>query len=88
MSTCRTVHGFDEFWGYPYYPDAMEDRFQPGYPPSLRACLKSRMRGHVIVGVMTISTDVNKLYDTDLSDAGWVADRADVAGSTARWPTT
>src|ERR1700757_2880516 len=29
------------------------------------------MRGHVIVGVMTISTDVDKLYDTDLSDAAW-----------------
>jgi len=29
------------------------------------------MRGHVIVGVMTISTDVDKLYDTDLSDSGW-----------------
>src|SRR5258707_15398933 len=37
----------------------------------LRACLKSRMRGHVIVGVMTISTDVDKLYDTDLTDASW-----------------
>ena len=30
----------------------------------LRACLKSRMRGHVIVGVMTISTDVDKLLST------------------------
>jgi len=29
------------------------------------------MRGHVIVGVMTISTDVDKLYDTDLTDAAW-----------------
>ena len=29
------------------------------------------MRGHVIVGVMTISTDIDKLYDTDLSDAAW-----------------
>src|SRR5271166_1109671 len=38
---------------------------------ALRACLKSRMRGHVIVGVMTISTDVDKLYDTDLTDAAW-----------------
>src|SRR5260370_41856285 len=37
----------------------------------LRACLKSRMRGHVIVGVMTISSDVDKLYDTDLTDAAW-----------------
>src|SRR5208337_1998077 len=27
------------------------------------------MRGHVIVGVMTTSTDVDKLYDTDLTDA-------------------
>jgi Putative transposase of IS4/5 family (DUF4096) len=37
----------------------------------LRACLKSRVRGHVILGVMTISTDIDKLYDTDLSDAAW-----------------
>jgi hypothetical protein len=37
----------------------------------IRACLKSRMRGHVIVGVMTINTDVDKLYDTDLSDTAW-----------------
>ena len=29
------------------------------------------MRGHVIVGVMTISTDVDKLYDADLTDAAW-----------------
>ena len=29
------------------------------------------MRGHVIVGVMTISTDIDKLYDTDLTDAAW-----------------
>jgi putative transposase len=29
------------------------------------------MRGHVIVGVMTIGTDVDKLYDTDLVDAAW-----------------
>ena len=46
------------------------------------------MRGHVIVGVMTISTDIDKLYDTDLSDAAWELNSADVAGSTARWPTT
>ena len=30
---------------------------------TLRACLKSRVRGHVIVGVMPISTDFDKLYD-------------------------
>ena len=29
------------------------------------------MRGHVIVAVTTISTNINKLYDTDLSDTAW-----------------
>ncbi len=27
-----TVHGFDEFWGYLYHLDAMEDPFHPTYP--------------------------------------------------------
>ena len=27
-----TVHGFDEFWGYLYHLDAMEDPFHPNYP--------------------------------------------------------
>jgi arylsulfatase A-like enzyme len=31
-----TVHGFDEFWGYLYHLDAMEDPFHPGYPPELK----------------------------------------------------
>ncbi len=31
-----TVHGFDEFWGYLYHLDAMEDPFHPNYPPSLK----------------------------------------------------
>jgi arylsulfatase len=31
-----TVHGFDEFWGYLYHLDAMEDPFHPTYPQSLR----------------------------------------------------
>jgi arylsulfatase len=28
-----TVHGFDEFWGYLYHLDAMEDRYNDDYPP-------------------------------------------------------
>jgi arylsulfatase len=28
-----TVHGFDEFWGYLYHLDAMEDPFHRNYPP-------------------------------------------------------
>jgi arylsulfatase A-like enzyme len=31
-----TVHGFDEFWGYLYHLDAMEDPFHPNYPPDLK----------------------------------------------------
>src|SRR5271170_3996219 len=30
-----TVHGFDEFFGYLYHLDAMEDPFHPGYPQEL-----------------------------------------------------
>ena len=31
-----TVHGFDEFWGYLYHLDAMEDPFHPNYPQALK----------------------------------------------------
>lgn len=31
-----TLHGFDEFWGYLYHLDAMEDPFQPTYPQNLK----------------------------------------------------
>ena len=31
-----TVHGFDEFYGYLYHLDAMEDPCHPGYPQELR----------------------------------------------------
>ncbi|MBI3804203.1 MAG: arylsulfatase [Nitrospirae bacterium] len=31
-----TVHGFDEFWGYLYHLDAMEDPFHSNYPQSLK----------------------------------------------------
>ncbi len=30
-----TVHGFDEFFGYLYHLDAMEDPFHPDYPQNL-----------------------------------------------------
>ena len=31
-----TLHGFDEFWGYLYHLDGMEDPFHPGYPASMK----------------------------------------------------
>ena len=30
-----TLHGFDEFWGYLYHLDAMQDPFNKTYPPEL-----------------------------------------------------
>jgi arylsulfatase len=30
-----TLHGFDEYWGYLYHLDAMEDPFHPNYPRDL-----------------------------------------------------
>ena len=30
-----TVHGFDEFYGYLYHLDAMEDPARPNYPQAL-----------------------------------------------------
>ena len=31
-----TVHGFDEFYGYLYHLDAMEDPFHPNYPQAMK----------------------------------------------------
>ncbi len=33
-----TVHGFDEFFGYLYHLDAMEDPFWHSYPPAAEGC--------------------------------------------------
>jgi arylsulfatase len=31
-----TLHGFDEFWGYLYHLNGMQDPFIKGYPPELK----------------------------------------------------
>jgi arylsulfatase len=41
-----TVHGFDEFMGYLYHLDAMEDPCHPGYPQELRAKVGPRNMIH------------------------------------------
>ena len=47
-----TVHGFDEFFGYLYHLDAMEDPAHPNYPPALKATVGPRNMLH------TWATDV------------------------------
>lgn len=48
-----TVHGFDEFFGYLYHLDAMEDPFWHSYPPALRATVGPRNMLH------SFATDVD-----------------------------
>jgi arylsulfatase len=41
-----TVHGFDEFYGYLYHLDAMEDPCHPNYPPSQKDTVGPRNMVH------------------------------------------
>jgi arylsulfatase A-like enzyme len=41
-----TVHGFDEFFGYLYHLDAMEDPSHPNYPPALKDKIGPRNMVH------------------------------------------
>ncbi|MCE9625076.1 MAG: arylsulfatase [Deltaproteobacteria bacterium] len=41
-----TVHGFDEFFGYLYHLDAMEDPCHPNYPQNLKAMVGPRNMIH------------------------------------------
>jgi arylsulfatase A-like enzyme len=41
-----TVHGFDEFYGYLYHLDAMEDPCHPTYPPALKTTVGPRNMVH------------------------------------------
>jgi arylsulfatase A-like enzyme len=41
-----TVHGFDEFFGYLYHLDAMEDPSHPNYPPALKDTVGPRNMVH------------------------------------------
>src|SRR5262249_19133592 len=48
-----TLHGFDEFWGYLYHLDAMEDTFHPNYPQDLKDKVGPRNLLH------TVASDVD-----------------------------
>jgi arylsulfatase A-like enzyme len=41
-----TLHGFDEFYGYLYHLDAMEDHCHPTYPQALQATVGARNMVH------------------------------------------
>jgi arylsulfatase A-like enzyme len=48
-----TVHGFDEFFGYLYHLNAMQDPFWPNFPPALGATIGPRNI------VSSVATDVD-----------------------------
>lgn len=56
-----TVHGFDEFFGYLYHLDAMEDPFQKTYPPEQNLIIGPRNMVH------SWASDV----DDDTVDSRW-----------------
>jgi hypothetical protein len=56
------------------YADVASCKFFARHPKSilsLRGCLKSRLRVTDHRGVMPITLNTDKLYDTDLTDAAW-----------------
>ena len=52
-----TVHGFDEFFGYLYHLDAMEDPFWHSYPPELKDKVGPRNMLHSWATAVDDSTD-------------------------------
>ena len=68
-----TVHGFDQFFGYLYHLDAMEDPCHPNYPQDLRAQVGPR---NMVRSVATTTDDATvqprwgKIGKQTIEDAG------------------
>ncbi len=68
-----TVHGFDEFFGYLYHLDAMEDPCHPNYPPSAKATIGPRNMIHTwatSVDDPTVQPRWGKVGKQRIEDAG------------------
>ncbi len=68
-----TVHGFDEFFGYLYHLDAMEDPFHPNYPPGLKDTVGPRNMVHTWatnVDDPTVQPRWGKIGKQKIEDAG------------------
>ncbi|MCE9548242.1 MAG: arylsulfatase [Planctomycetia bacterium] len=68
-----TVHGFDEFFGYLYHLDAMEDPAHRNYPPALKATVGPRNMLHcwaTNVDDPTIEPRWGKIGKQKIEDAG------------------
>jgi arylsulfatase A-like enzyme len=68
-----TVHGFDEFFGYLYHLDAMEDPCHPNYPQALRSTVGPRNMVHSYatnVDNQTVEPRWGKIGKQRIEDAG------------------
>src|SRR5690242_3904685 len=68
-----TVHGFDEFFGYLYHLDAMEDPCHPNYPQVLQATVGARNMVHswaTNVDDPTVMPRWGKVGKQKIEDAG------------------
>jgi arylsulfatase A-like enzyme len=68
-----TVHGFDEFFGYLYHLDAMEDPCHPNYPQALRDKVGPRNMVHsyaTTVDDQTVQPRWGKIGKQRVEDAG------------------
>jgi len=68
-----TVHGFDEFWGYLYHLDAMEDPFHPNYPQHLKDKVGPRNMLHCLasdVDDQTVDPRWGKVGKQKITDEG------------------
>jgi arylsulfatase len=68
-----TVHGFDEFFGYLYHLDAMEDPCHPNYPPALKDTVGPRHMVHSFatdVDDPTVQPRWGKIGKQRIEDAG------------------
>jgi len=68
-----TVHGFDEFFGYLYHLDAMEDPCHPNYPPALKDTVGPRHMVHswaTNVDDPTVQPRWGKIGKQRIEDAG------------------
>jgi arylsulfatase A-like enzyme len=68
-----TVHGFDEFYGYLYHLDAMEDPCHPDYPPALKETVGPRHMIHswaTDVEDATVQPRWGKVGKQRIEDAG------------------
>lgn len=68
-----TVHGFDEFFGYLYHLDAMEDPSHRNYPPALKATVGPRNMIHswaTDTDDQTVEPRWGKIGKQKIEDAG------------------